>query len=29
VILRLNSGEQRLVHGECFATVGGFRTPIT
>ncbi|NBX71147.1 MAG: 50S ribosomal protein L2, partial [Actinobacteria bacterium] len=22
VILRLNSGEQRLVHGECFATVG-------
>ena len=22
VILRLNSGEQRLVHGQCFATIG-------
>ena len=23
VILRLNSGEQRLIHGECFGTRGG------
>jgi large subunit ribosomal protein L2 len=27
VILRLNSGEQRLVHGECFATVGAVSNP--
>ncbi|TCT00919.1 50S ribosomal protein L2 [Aquabacter spiritensis] len=27
VILRLNSGEQRLVHGACFATVGAVSNP--
>ena len=27
VILRLNSGEQRLVHGRCMATVGGVSNP--
>ena len=27
VILRLNSGEQRLVHGDCFATVGAVSNP--
>ena len=27
VILRLNSGEQRLVHGQCFATVGSVSNP--
>jgi large subunit ribosomal protein L2 len=27
VILRLNSGEQRLVHGGCFATVGAVSNP--
>lgn len=27
VILRLNSGEQRLVHGHCFATVGAVSNP--
>ena len=29
VSIRLNSGEQRIVHGQCFATVGSVRTPIT
>ena len=28
-ILRLNSGEQRLVHGTCLATVGAVSNPIT
>jgi large subunit ribosomal protein L2 len=27
VIMRLNSGEQRLVHGQCFATVGAVSNP--
>lgn len=27
VILRLNSGEQRLVHGHCFATIGAVSNP--
>jgi large subunit ribosomal protein L2 len=27
VILRLNSGEQRLVHGQCYATVGSVSNP--
>ena len=27
VILRLNSGEQRLVHGRCMATVGAVSNP--
>lgn len=27
VTLRLNSGEQRLVHGQCFATVGAVSNP--
>ena len=27
VILRLNSGEQRLVHGRCIATVGAVSNP--
>ena len=27
VILRLNSGEQRLVHGQCFATIGAVSNP--
>jgi large subunit ribosomal protein L2 len=27
VIIRLNSGEQRLVHGQCFATVGAVSNP--
>ena len=27
VALRLNSGEQRLVHGQCFATVGAVSNP--
>jgi large subunit ribosomal protein L2 len=27
VVLRLNSGEQRLVHGQCFATVGAVSNP--
>ena len=27
VTLRLNSGEQRLVHGQCFASVGAVSTP--
>lgn len=27
VILRLNSGEQRLVHGQCFGTVGAVSNP--
>jgi large subunit ribosomal protein L2 len=27
VILRLNSGEQRLVHGHCYATVGAVSNP--
>ena len=27
VILRLNSGEQRLVHGQCFASVGAVSNP--
>jgi len=27
VILRLNSGEQRLVHGQCFATIGSVSNP--
>ncbi len=27
VILRLNSGEQRLVHGQCYATVGAVSNP--
>ena len=27
VIVRLNSGEQRLVHGECFGTVGAVSNP--
>jgi large subunit ribosomal protein L2 len=27
VILRLNSGEQRLLHGQCFATVGAVSNP--
>jgi large subunit ribosomal protein L2 len=27
VIIRLNSGEQRLVHGNCFATVGAVSNP--
>ncbi len=27
VIVRLNSGEQRLVHGQCFATVGSVSNP--
>jgi len=26
-MLRLNSGEQRLVHGDCFATVGAVSNP--
>ena len=25
--LRLNSGEQRLIHGQCFATVGAVSNP--
>jgi len=29
VILRLNSGEQRLVHGRCMATLGAVSNPIT
>jgi len=29
VSLRLNSGEQRIVHGQCYATVARCRTPIT
>ncbi len=27
VILRLNSGEQRLVHGQCFASIGSVSNP--
>jgi large subunit ribosomal protein L2 len=27
VIMRLNSGEQRLIHGQCFATVGSVSNP--
>ena len=27
VTVRLNSGEQRLVHGHCFATVGAVSNP--
>jgi large subunit ribosomal protein L2 len=27
VIVRLNSGEQRLVHGQCFATIGSVSNP--
>jgi large subunit ribosomal protein L2 len=27
VIMRLNSGEQRLIHGQCFATVGAVSNP--
>src|ERR1700749_3945910 len=27
VILRLNSGEQRLIHGQCFASVGAVSNP--
>ncbi len=27
VILRMNSGEQRLVHGQCYATVGAVSNP--
>jgi len=27
VILRLNSGEQRLVHGQCFGTIGAVSNP--
>jgi large subunit ribosomal protein L2 len=27
VIIRLNSGEQRLVHGKCFATIGAVSNP--
>jgi large subunit ribosomal protein L2 len=27
VIIRLNSGEQRLVHGQCFATIGSVSNP--
>jgi large subunit ribosomal protein L2 len=27
VLIRLNSGEQRLVHGQCFATVGAVSNP--
>ena len=27
VILRLNSGEQRLVHGRCFASIGAVSNP--
>jgi large subunit ribosomal protein L2 len=27
VILRLNSGEQRLIHGQCFATIGAVSNP--
>jgi large subunit ribosomal protein L2 len=27
VILRLNSGEQRLVHGQCFASIGAVSNP--
>jgi len=27
VIVRLNSGEQRLIHGQCFATVGAVSNP--
>jgi large subunit ribosomal protein L2 len=27
VIIRLNSGEQRLIHGQCFATVGAVSNP--
>jgi large subunit ribosomal protein L2 len=27
VILRLNSGEQRLVHGQCFGTIGSVSNP--
>jgi large subunit ribosomal protein L2 len=27
VILRLKSGEQRLVHGQCFATIGAVSNP--
>ena len=27
VIIRLNSGEQRLVHGQCFGTVGAVSNP--
>jgi large subunit ribosomal protein L2 len=27
VILRLNSGEQRLIHGQCFGTVGAVSNP--
>jgi large subunit ribosomal protein L2 len=27
VILRLNSGEQRLIHGRCFATIGAVSNP--
>ena len=27
VIIRLNSGEQRLVHGQCFATLGAVSNP--
>ncbi|OAI31576.1 50S ribosomal protein L2 [Methylosinus sp. R-45379] len=27
VIIRLNSGEQRLVHGQCFATIGAVSNP--
>jgi large subunit ribosomal protein L2 len=27
VTVRLNSGEQRLVHGQCFATVGAVSNP--
>ena len=27
VILRLNSGEQRIVHGQCYATVGAVSNP--
>ncbi len=27
VIVRLNSGEQRLVHGQCFATIGAVSNP--
>jgi len=27
VIVRLNSGEQRLIHGQCFATIGAVSNP--
>ena len=27
VIIRLNSGEQRLIHGQCFATIGAVSNP--